>query len=241
MHKLWTATRFLTRLPVRRTDAEGKADLGASAVWFPAVGAAIGLFVAGAYNALSDVDPWLAALCAVLVWLGITGAMHVDGAADLADALGARHRRPERFLTVLHDPHVGTFGVLAVLCIVLTKLISLHALTTHRSTTAALIMLPAWTRLGAVVWARALPPLTHGYGEALGAGSSVPMNVVWTGALLGAGSLFAPSALLVMAPLLAWWAFLRFRVGGVNGDAIGAGIEWCEAATLLLMAIWHGI
>lgn len=237
MRALWAATRFLTRLPVPRTRDVGAHDLAASAVWFPAVGAFTGLLVAVVQHALTGVDAWIGALGAVLAWLWITGALHVDGAADLADALGARHRHPERFIEVLRDPRVGTFGMLAVLCIVLAKLIALRALATQPSVSAILILLPAWTRFGAVLWAVALPPLTIGYGELFGGKKKYVVLACWTAALLGVTLACAPIALIAAVALACWWAFLKLRVGGMNGDTLGAGIEWCEAGTLLLIAI----
>lgn len=237
MRGLWVATRFLTRLPVPRMRDAGKQDLGAAAVWFPAVGALIGLVVAVVHGALTDVDAWVGAFGAVLAWLWITGALHIDGAADLADALGARHRHPERFLEVLRDPHLGTFGVLAVLCIVLAKLVALHALAGHPSVGATSLLLTAWTRFGALLWARTLPPLVNGYGEQFGGSVKDPVLWAWGSALTGLSVFWAPVALIAPVALAGWWIFLKLRIGGMNGDTLGAGIEWCEAGALLLIAM----
>jgi adenosylcobinamide-GDP ribazoletransferase len=32
-----------------------------------------------------------------LLWIGVTGGLHLDGLADLSDAMGAAHRSRERF------------------------------------------------------------------------------------------------------------------------------------------------
>ncbi len=39
--------------------------------------------------------------------------------------------------------------------------------------------------------------------------------------------------LLVIATLLLWHTFLQWRLGGMSGDCLGAGIEYCECAMLL--------
>ncbi|MCI0435093.1 MAG: adenosylcobinamide-GDP ribazoletransferase, partial [Gemmatimonadetes bacterium] len=165
MEALRVAIQFFSRLPVPGGKRIRAVDVGASAAWVPAVGLLIGLVLAGLHFATADVDPWVSAYCTVFVWLWITGAMHVDGAADLADALGARHRDPDRFLAALRDPHLGTFGVLAVLCIVLAKLVALHVLANDPQAVATLILIPAWTRLGALFWATRLSPLADGSGK----------------------------------------------------------------------------
>ncbi len=237
MRALWAATRFLTRLPVPRArDLEAR-DLEASAVWFPGVGALIGLVVAVVHRGLTGVDAWVGAFAAVLAWIWITGGLHVDGAADLADALGARHRHPERFVEVLRDPRLGTFGVLAVLGVVLAKIVALQALATHPSASAILILLPAWTRLGAVIWSCTLPPLASGCGERFGRTTRRALLWSWGIVLTGVSFAWAPAALIAPGALTAWWLFLKVRVGGMNGDTLGAGIEWCEAGTLLVICI----
>lgn len=237
MRGLWVATRFLTRLPVPRVCDVGAQDLAASAVWFPAVGALIGLIVAVVQRALTGVDAWVGAFGALLAWIWITGGLHIDGAADLADALGARHRHPERFLEVLRDPHVGTFGVIAVFCILLAKLLALRELATHPSSSATLILLPAWTRCGALLWARTLPPLASGYGEQFGGRMKGSVLAGWGVVLTGVSLLWAPATLIAPVALGCWWIFLKIRVGGMNGDTLGAGIEWCEVSALLSIAM----
>lgn len=240
MRSLRVAAQFLTRLPVPRVRDIQPRDLSASAAWFPCVGALIGLVVWAAHRSLTGLDAWIGSLAALLAWIWITGGLHIDGAADLADALGARHRRPERFLEVLKDPHVGAFGVLAIVTIALAKLVGLHALANDPQAAAALILIPAWTRYGAVVWSQTLPPLASGSGERLGLAAAPAMHWAWGIGLTGASLLWAPRALMAAPALAAWWLYLRLRVGGMNGDALGAGIEWCEAGALLLVALASG-
>ena len=88
------ALQFLTRLPMPtplRTIVVDDAAFARSMRWFPAVGLVIGAAVAGAAWAGALVDHRLGALAALIVWVGVTGALHLDGLADLADASGAAH------------------------------------------------------------------------------------------------------------------------------------------------------
>jgi adenosylcobinamide-GDP ribazoletransferase len=111
--------QFLTRIPVPGVADFSPLDLSRSAPWFPAVGLVVGAVVALVAFALGHRSPALGAVLGVLAWVWLTGAMHLDGLADLSDALGAAHRDPQRFLAVLADPHVGTFGIASIVLVLM--------------------------------------------------------------------------------------------------------------------------
>jgi adenosylcobinamide-GDP ribazoletransferase len=259
MRAFLLALQFLTRIPTPQVDDFRPEDLSRSAIWFPFVGAMIGGVVAAALALGALVDPWLGALAGLMVWVWITGALHLDGLADLADALGASHRDPRRFLEVLRDPHVGAFAVIAIVLVLVAKLVLLalvakalaDAIWVARGVTqpfaaelatplAALALVPAWARFGAVVWAQTLPPLASGSGERFAWCTRGASLVVWAAALLaGAVWLFPPLAAAPVAIVL-WWMFLRRRLGGMTGDALGAGVEVCETALLAVVVVGLG-
>jgi len=240
MRGLILAFQFLTRLPTPQLADFKQEELSYSATWFPLVGMVIGLLLIGAALIGSSAGPWVAALLVVLVWTGITGALHLDGAADLADALGASHRDAERFLSVLKDPHIGTFGVVILIALMLTKFVTAAWLIQSPDTSLwALLLIPAWARLGSIYWSQSLKPLAAGSGEQFA--WHIPDNAAW---LWGAGLLllswFTVSllfALAAIASLLLWRAFLQWRLGGMSGDCLGAGIEYCECAMLLALTL----
>ena len=129
--------------------------------WFPAVGLVIGALVAGSAWAGALVDHRLGALAALAVWVGVTGALHLDGLSDLADASGAAHKDRERLLAVLADPHVGSFGVVAIVLQLLSKLVLLDILVEARAF-APLTLVPFAARIGPLVWTVWLSPLHQG-------------------------------------------------------------------------------
>ncbi|WP_047250321.1 adenosylcobinamide-GDP ribazoletransferase [Chromobacterium subtsugae] len=237
MRGLILAVQFLTRLPTPQL-AEFKPEwLAASARWFPAVGALVGALLLGALQVGQPVDPWLAALLALLVWTGVTGGLHLDGLADLADALGASHRSRERFFEVLKDPHLGSFGVLSLILAVVCKLVLLMLLARQSGPVWGLLLAPAWARGFAIAWSATLPAIAPGSGERFA------WRRDWAGMGLNLAALLALSAwlapALLLAPLtgLAWWAFLKRRLGGMTGDCLGAGVELCEIALLAALLI----
>ncbi|OHX21530.1 adenosylcobinamide-GDP ribazoletransferase [Chromobacterium sphagni] len=235
MRGLILAVQFLTRLPTPQLADFRPEWLAASARWFPAVGLIIGALLLAAMRLGAQVDPWLAALLALLAWVAITGGLHLDGLADLSDALGAAHRSRERFFEVLKDPHLGSFGVLSLLLAVIAKLVLLMLIARGGSPAWGLLLVPAWARAFAVFWSATLPALAPGSGERFA------WRKDWAGMALNGAALMALSAwlapALLLAPLagLAWRAYLQRKLGGMTGDCLGAGVEVCEIALLGLL------
>jgi adenosylcobinamide-GDP ribazoletransferase len=182
----------------------------------------------------SRIDPWLGALLTVLLWVWVTGALHLDGLADMSDALGASHRDRDRFLAVLADPHLGTFGAVSLVLQLACKLVLLMLLA-RSGQYWVVLLIPAWARWGALVWAR-LPTLKPGLGARLGSQVRPRALWLWAGAL-AVPSLMAPA--LWCAPLLVllWRRFLLRRLGGMTGDLLGAGVELTESALLLCLVV----
>lgn len=229
MTGLLLAIQFLTRLPTPRVTTS-EAEFAASVRWFPLVGLLIGALVAGA-GWLARGDAWLGPLAALAVWIGVTGALHLDGLADLADARGAAHGDRVRLLAVLADPHVGSFGVVALALQIVAKLVLLHALVAA-GLWGPLVLIPFAARIGPLVWTRWLPPLHAGLASRFRAAVRRVDIVAWAVLLAGAG--FVWPAILVTPLLLAGWTlYLRRAIGGISGDGHGAGIELVETGLLV--------
>ena len=228
MRGLILALGFLTRLPLPALRDFQPAELARALVWFPAAGLVVGAAVALAAALGAALDPWLGALAGVVMWAWITSGLHLDGLADTADALGAAHRDPARFLAVLADPHVGSFGVIA--------LVLLHWLLLLELPWLVLVLIPAWARWSAAGWALLLPPLKPGLGERL-ARHGRRAGWIAGGLVLAALSAVAPLAFVALIPGGLWGVWMRLKLGGQTGDILGAGIEWCESAALLLAGV----
>ncbi|PPR66943.1 MAG: Adenosylcobinamide-GDP ribazoletransferase, partial [Alphaproteobacteria bacterium MarineAlpha3_Bin1] len=108
---------FLTRLPFPSVKGAGKkGSLGAASRAFPLVGAVIGV-IAGLSlmaGASLNLHPLACALIALAVAALVTGALHEDGLADVADGFGGGSTKAAK-LKIMHDSRIGTFGVLAVI------------------------------------------------------------------------------------------------------------------------------
>src|SRR5215831_21347953 len=93
------ALQFLTCLPIRLQSPPAGRELGLSLLWYPAVGLLLGVLLWIAATLVRPISPALAAALILTLWVACTGALHLDGLADTADAwVGGRSDR-ERTLS----------------------------------------------------------------------------------------------------------------------------------------------
>jgi adenosylcobinamide-GDP ribazoletransferase len=237
------AVAFLTRLPVGDHALTGD-RLSRAAPWFPAVGLVVGGVMAGT-RALADLalDPTASTVLALLAAVLVTGALHEDGLADAADAMGA-HAAPERKLAILRDPRIGTYGSLALIFAVVFPLAVLAPLDDAHFARAALVahVLARWSTLPQTL---VLPParldgagaLLRPTGGAIAAASAIAVAAALLAGGLRAGAIATATACAVTA-LGAIGA--RRVLGGVTGDTLGAVAKLVELATYgALAAAWR--
>lgn len=236
------AVAFLTRLPLGRRLELDAGDVVRGTLLFPLVGAGIGAAGGGvALLAHHRLSALLAAALSVATVVVLTGALHVDALADLADACGGATR--QRRLEIMRDSRLGTYGVAAVALDLVVRSAAVEQLLGSGGVVAALVAAGALSRGAAVVAAPLLPyPREHdGSGSVLAGRLTRPRAAAsavvavglavlvagWHGAVL-AGVVAASSALLGV------W-FRRF-LGGATGDALGTVSELGELAALVTAA-----
>ncbi|MEH6758432.1 MAG: adenosylcobinamide-GDP ribazoletransferase [Parasphingorhabdus sp.] len=232
MKRLVLALQFLTSLPLPSVKADA-VDFAASMRWFPVAGLAIGGAVAGAAWIGMRIDLWLGALLALIAWVAITGALHLDGLGDIADAAGAAHGDRDRLSEVLEDPHIGSFGVVAIGLQLMTKFVLLR-LTLEDIPLWILLVIASLARIGPLVWTLFLPPLHEGLGSKFRSEIAWPHVTVW---MLVASIVvwFAPPLGVCFGLFALWGLWIRRKIGGISGDGHGAGIELVESGLLLAM------
>src|SRR5215471_6700641 len=128
MRHLLAAVAFLTRLPVRVDPPFLVEEVGRSARWFSIVGALIGLVYLLVYYCSRNVFPAAITAIAILVTESfLTGALHLDGLADMADGFGGGHSR-EDVLHIMRDHAIGSYGAVALILLIALKLAALTVL-----------------------------------------------------------------------------------------------------------------
>jgi adenosylcobinamide-GDP ribazoletransferase len=178
----------------------------------------------------------------VVLLLTFSGGLHVDGLADTADGvLSARPR--ERVLEIMEDSHVGAFGVVAIVCVLLVKFASLASLPPANLWRAAFLM-PLAGRCALVVHMALLQYVRPGglgsvffrTRPVVAAVGAVTVLVLGSWAVVGAGTFVVAGASVVVTVGLA--AYFHYRLGGATGDTLGATCEIVEMVPALALALW---
>ena len=236
------AFSLLTILPTRLGEISDQ-DLAESRFAFPVVGIGVGLLLAALSQLLGrlGVSQAVSAFLLVATGVSLSGGLHLDGLADTFDGLflgGPAERR----LAVMRDPHIGTFGVSAI---VLTLLGRYAALSQFTAPTRA------WAIFAAAVVGRTLLLVSAGlgpYARREGTGrviiesttandaqvASLALLVLVT-ALLGPTGFVAGLSALGLTILMT--VSSRRRLGGLTGDILGTLAELGDVGFLVVLAV----
>ncbi len=235
------AGAFLTVFPVARGLSMEPRRLAGSMAFFPAIGLAMGLALVVLNWALSSFLPRPVLDCLlVLMLIAATGALHLDGIADLIDGLAGGKDR-EGVLRIMKDSRVGAMGVVGLVMVLLLKYLCLFN-TPLAMKSAALIFMPAAGRWVQVVLASYCRYIRSegGTGGAFVDHVGEREVLIATGTLVTAALvLFRLEGIFLIFLLgLATMMLMRYfnaRLGGVTGDVLGAATELVEVLTLLLV------
>lgn len=244
MRGLLVAIGFLTRIPVPHRVFDGPHARAASLAWYPLVGALIGAMLCALAAVLPRDRPLLCAALLLVAWVAVTGALHLDGLADSADAwigglAGNREESRIRTLSIMKDPRSGPAGVTALVLVLVLKFAALSSLPAAAWTW--LWIAPMLARM-TVTAAFLTTPYVRGGGIGIGlADASRPrcgVALLVGASACGVGGWQGAIALACAAGVFATWrhACLR-RLDGMTGDTAGALVELVEAAVLVSLAL----
>jgi len=234
---------LLTRIPIPGdTDDDTRGQLARASWAFPVVGALIGAIGAVVFALASalGLPPWTAALLAIGATAAVSGGLHEDGLADVADGFGGAFARDKK-LAIMRDSRMGTYGTLALILSVALRAAALAAFADPGAAAAALIAAHAGARASLPAIMRALP-LARADGLAARAGMpesatvaiALGLAALIALALLGVGT--AVWAILATAAAATAMATLaRWQIGGYTGDVLGA-VQQCAEIALLTAA-----
>jgi len=235
--------QFLTRIPVPSRPHEAD-SLARSVKFFPLVGVVVGGGAVLLHHLLAPHLPRPAAALAVLLYLVlVTGGLHEDGLADVADGFGGGTGR-EKILLIMRDSRIGTYGGLALAFSIAGRLILIASLPLAQVPyyLIAASVLCRWTPLPLSYYlASARIPITS---ETDGQGARIARHISTTALIGGTIFSFALAAALLrthaVAPILSviiltWLtgAYYKRRIGGVTGDCFGATIQLAEIGVYL--------
>lgn len=226
---------LMTTLPIRLPDDWQTGDSGRASVWYPFVGLFVGgLTLLGWMGATRIFSAPVAGILTLILWVALTGGLHLDGLADCCDGLLAS-TTVERRLEIMKDPRLGTFGGIGLVLTLLLKAAALSSLTPQ---SAFGILLAAsfarWCILPAGLLPLARPSGMGADFKAgfrnwfIAAGAVVPLAI---SILLGTHGIISLISGLLAAVLVLNLA--KSRINGVTGDVFGMTVEVVEVVSLL--------
>jgi adenosylcobinamide-GDP ribazoletransferase len=234
---------FSTRLPLGRAAPVGPVNLAMAAWAFPLVGLVIGFIGAAVYGVLHRVGvlAWPAATLSVVATLLATGCLHEDGLADTADGFGGGATKEDK-LAIMRDSRIGTYGVCALILVVLLRVSVLASFFSTLSVGWALLASHAGARATMMAFMFLTPPARHD-GLSADAGrppresliAAVALGLLIIALCLGPSRMIA--ALICLLVVLGMMLrFSRKQIGGQTGDVLGA-VEQVSEIVILLVAL----
>jgi len=226
----------MTTLPIKLPDDWSAGDTGRASVWYPFVGLVIGAITWLAWDGANrGFPPLVGSVLTLILWVLLTGGLHLDGLADCCDGL-FMSTTSERRLQVMQDPHLGAFGVIGLILVLMLKGAALTSAPNPGVLLAA--SLARWCILPA-----GLVPLARPSGMGADFAAGFRRSFIAWGAilplaiaiLLGVRGVLASLAGLGAMALVLWLA--KSRIGGVTGDVFGMVVEIVEATLLIAFLI----
>ncbi len=243
MLPLWIALQFLSSLPIRLPGMPAPEELGRSLLFYPLVGLLFGVILWALNVALAGAPLLLHAALLLTVWVLLSGALHLDGLADSADAWLGGFGDRERTLTIMKDPRSGPIAVVTLVLVLLLKFAALLALIEQKQG-MALIIVPLIGRAALLgLFLTTTYMRAGGLGQALA--DHLPRKTGWQVLVVSAAlcvlisGFNAVVALLLSVVVFIWLRHLMVRrLGGTTGDTAGALLELLEMSVLVGLALF---
>ena len=243
---LRSSLAFLTRVPVGwlGIDPDIRPDFRRAAGLFPIAGCLVGIAGGVVLVVVSaiGVPPLVAAAISVAATMALTGGLHEDGLADVADSFGGA--TAERRLEIMHDSRIGTYGAAALVLSLVIRMACLAAIIAGGAVHAAIALAIAEgiSRAALVrMWHSQPPAQLSGLAHDTGPPDHGAMVLALaTAAVLALAAILVvglrPALLAAVLAALATYIFTRLTaqsIGGRTGDTLGACQQVALAAWLI--------
>lgn len=232
------AVRFLTILPVGPAAAPPSP---AAVVMFPVVGLLVGLVWSAPVTALGGLSapPVVTAAVVLIVDAIVTGGLHLDAVADVADGIASR-RGGDDAVVIMRDAAVGALGAATLVLLCLLRYGLLVSLI-DAAWWPALLLAPILGRVAMVLVMRLVPArgdsaaaVFSGSGPSV-VGAAMALGAISAWPLAGVAGLVALASVLALVRLYCWWWQRLF--GALNGDGVGAAGFMAETLALGALAV----
>lgn len=240
--KFRLALSFLTIFPVGKMNNISEDAWAESTLLYPVCGYIIGLITITPIfllNYFFTISPLLLAAITVALLALITGALHLDGFADVCDGFFCPTGSKERRLEIMHDPHIGTFGVVGLIILLLIKFVSFFVLIRNGEflSIGAIVVLARFSMV--LLAATSTYPTEKGIGKFI-VGKISKLTLLLSFILI-LPCCFSIRILITAGIMLCIIFILKLAsnklIGGVTGDVLGACSEITETIGLLTLTI----
>ncbi len=250
--KILCAIQFLTIIKLKSIEWNEKFT-AKSVAYFPAVGILIGCILAITYFIFSPVFPnTITAVMLIVIEIIFIRGLHLDGFIDTVDGLFGGMNKEER-LRIMKDTHPGSFGIIAVVLLILLKFTLIFEILNLNqdkvSIAEILILMPALGRYAMLI-PMAIQPYARNNGTAHWT-KFVKFREILTASLFMISSIILISvflnlkifllialiiALLIFSLMLS--KYITSKIGGMTGDTYGALTEISEIFVLLAFVLY---
>lgn len=231
--------QFLTRIPININLEVKREDFASAVKYFPLVGVVIGALDLGAIYLFSRIfNGIVAAVLLIMFHTALTGGLHLDGLGDTVDGVYSG-RSKERVLEIMKDSRTGTFGVLALILILMLKFSCVSSLGGYNLYKAVLLSpIIARSVVTVLMYKRRYAREHEGLGDLF-------IGKISKGTFIIALIIGLISSILIgqVRGVITYFVALVFAIGfrnyiekkidGITGDILGASIELNEAIVLL--------
>lgn len=234
MKSLLLMITFFTRIPVKYNYDYDEKDLINGIKLFPVIGLIIGFIMYIPVFFKDIVHAPVVALLSWIIYIWITGGLHIDGLADTFDGVFSNRDR-EKILEIMRDSRIGTFGVIGIIMILIWNLVF-----TCYIDFKLLIILPVVGRSAAILSASNTKYARKGQGmgkafiencrkkEVVISTTFAIILSLLVGYPISTIALFSTLAVAILIS-----KYINNKIGGNTGDTIGFIIEISQSVFIL--------
>ncbi|PKH11841.1 adenosylcobinamide-GDP ribazoletransferase [Planomicrobium sp. MB-3u-38] len=239
--------QFFSTFPVKKNLPMKKAQLNAMYILLPMLGLLFGGILAMTALLIRETTSsgsLLLALILVVLSLALSGGLHMDGLADVADAFFS-YKEKEKRLEIMGDPRIGAFGAMALIVMIAGKLI----IVSETALTVSLWMIlfiPAISRIGLLlIFSSTQSAKSSGLAAFFQSKTDyrkiARWGFLWFVLIMAAAAMLVGWQLTLVIILSFTVASLWYRnwcmkhFGGVTGDLFGTYIEGMELLLWILL------
>ena len=239
MSGLILALQFFTRLPINFAVDFSRKNLCIAFFFLPFIGLLFGGCIAIVLSIYDE--PMITALIAILVYVILGGSLHMDGLSDCTDGFAANTTK-EKTLAIMSDPHIGTFGVIAIVLDLMVRFVMYQLLKKHLLLIIVTSVLSRTFVLYAIRYGKPAKPSGLGvlFYEAI---SKYCFQIYFVLIFIAIAILcffnrlpyiFLAVPLINLITVLIFIRYATKRIGGTTGDVNGAIVEILELLNLML-------